>query len=360
MSDTMDEQLRLLRETEKKLGSEHDDLVPLLDALALEYHMEGFFDLAEDCYKRAILIQEKSQGGQSPSLVPRLHNLGLLFRIQEKFAQAEEVYKRAHSLLTSAEPDLVAVATEKNYLAGLYFAWGRYNLAEDLILESRAIYESRLGKEHPFHLFAIFALALVLQKQGKSSEAEGYFQQLEKLSKPLPRKEFLESYDDLPEALYGLARANFRQKRFDNAEILLRYALLHDVWKLWPAHPKVAESLQMLGDLYAAQGMHGEAENIYRKALAIRETFPFPRNQEAAVTAYSLARLLDMQRRFDEAERLYLKAIEIRTRSAYPPLLAATFQSFALMLKEMRRLDEAARYEEEAQRILKAYGPGAT
>ena len=352
-----------LAQAEERLGKEAPELVPLLDQLAYAHHSCGNYGQAEDCYQRAISITEKNEGKKSPLLVPRLHNLAVLYRIQEKFKEAEQVYIRT-ILITEKLPkeqkeSVLDLATQKNFLAGLYFAWGRLPDAEILVMDSLAIYKIVLGEEHEYSAFCQMALSLIYKQQGKDGESNQCFKECERQMKGAFRLEYLESFQDIAHSLFFLSRQHFRQGRLEDAQVLFRYALLSETWELWPYHPFVSQSLHLLADLYAAQGMLGEAEHIYKKALTLRQSVLGDQHPTVATTAHSLAKLLHREKRFAEAENLYKLSLSIRRRASYPPLLAQTLTAYADLLNEKGEKEAALKLEGEAKRILDTYSPVA-
>ena len=68
--------------------------------------------------------------------------------------------------------------------------------------------------------------------------------------------------------------------------------------------PRLAATLNNLGEVYRLQGRYLEAEHLYRRALALQETAQEPNNQVAA-TVNNLALLYRAQGRNAEAERLF-------------------------------------------------------
>lgn len=355
---TETESKRALADAESRLGSDDAQLVPLLDQLAYAYHSTAKYIEAEECYLRAISITEKSNGQESPLLVPRLHNLAVLYRIQDKFREAELVYKRTISITETLPQEFILdVATQKNYLAGLYYAWNRLDEAEKLVTSSLKIYNQTLGSEHEYAAFCLMALSLMYKQQGKEDEAARCFEECERQMKGAPRLEYLESFQDIMHSLFFLSRQHFRQGRLDDAQVLFRYALLSETWELWPYHPFVGQSLHLLADLYAAQGMFGEAEHIYKKALTLRQNILGDHHVTVGTTAHALAKLLHRMKRFEEAENLYKLALSIRRQAAYPPLLAQTLTAYADLYKELGKQDLARNFEDESKRILDSYSP---
>lgn len=352
-----------LAEAETRLGSSANELVPLLDQLAYAYHSASKYSEAEDCYRKAIAITEKNENDESPLLVPRLHNLAVLFRIQEKFKEAEQIYIRtidlAKKMSAGDSEKILDLATQQNYLAGLYFAWTRLSDAEILVKDSLRIYKDVLGAGHEYSAFCLMGLSLIYRQQGKVREAAECFAECESQMKGASRLEYLETFQDIAHSLFFLARQHYRQDRLEDAQVLFRYALLSETWELWPYHPFVSQSLHLLADLYAAQGMLAESEHIYKKALALRRGVLGDQHATVGATAHSLAKLLHRLKRFEEAQNLYKLALTTRRHAAYPPLLAQTLTAYADLLKESGDFDLATNLEDEATRILNDYSPSA-
>ena len=61
------------------------------------------------------------------------------------------------------------------------------------------------------------------------------------------------------------------QRKYPEAEGLLKRALVIREKALGANHPDVAQTLNILASLYRAQGKYSEAEGLYKRALAIRE-----------------------------------------------------------------------------------------
>jgi tetratricopeptide (TPR) repeat protein len=80
-------------------------------------------------------------------------------------------------------------------------------------------------------------------------------------------------------------------------------------------HYEVAVNLNNLAALRQAGGDVREAEELYRRALALKETLLGANHPDVAVTANNLAVLYKNQARYADAERLYRRALTIFERS---------------------------------------------
>ncbi|GCE32070.1 hypothetical protein KDA_75540 [Dictyobacter alpinus] len=98
-----------------------------------------------------------------------------------------------------------------------------------------------------------------------------------------------------------------------------------------------AEAAQLLNQAayyLRERARYSEAEELYRKALEIREQLVGPLHLDVAQSNYNLARLYFDIARYEEAEALYRRALEIRRHLLGPDhiLVAQTLNSQALTL----------------------------
>ncbi|MFZ8813612.1 MAG: tetratricopeptide repeat protein [Thermus aquaticus] len=112
-------------------------------------------------------------------------------------------------------------------------------------------------------------------------------------------------------------------------------------------HPLLqARLLLNLGVVKERQGLIGEAEGLYREALALAEGVG---NLEAAGRAWNnLGALYHRQGRKEEAQRAYEKALELAQRAGEHLLLATALANWAELRGDRAVLEEAIRVLEEA------------
>jgi tetratricopeptide (TPR) repeat protein len=79
--------------------------------------------------------------------------------------------------------------------------------------------------------------------------------------------------------------------------------------------PRLATSLNSLGELYRAQGQHVEAEPLLKRALELREEILDSDDPHLAQSLNNLAALYAAQGRFAEAEPLCHRAVEVEEDS---------------------------------------------
>ncbi|WP_285713646.1 tetratricopeptide repeat protein [Erythrobacter oryzae] len=144
------------------------------------------------------------------------------------------------------------------------------------------------------------------------------------------------SYNEYAAILEALAR-------FGEAEPLYRRALAIEEASLGPDHPNVATRLNNLAELLRTTNRLGEAEPLYRRALAIHEASRGPDHPNLAIRLNNLAGLLQETNRLAEAEPLVRRALAIDEASYGPdhPEVARDLNNLASLLQATNRLGEA-------------------
>ena len=120
-----------------------------------------------------------------------------------------------------------------------------------------------------------------------------------------------------------------------------------------PQDPRLAASLLGLGELYLHQRRYAEAESLLKRGLAIREKALGPEHPDVAGSLNNLAALYDDQGKYAEAEPLVKRVLAIYEKALGPehPDMAASLENYAALLRETGRSDEAAKMEARAEAI---------
>ncbi len=148
--------------------------------------------------------------------------------------------------------------------------------------------------------------------------------------------------------------------RYGEAEPLFRRALAIDEASYGPDHADVAIDLNNLALLLQATNCLAEAEPLMRRALAIDEASYGPNHSNVAIRINNLAGLLQATNRLAEAEPLMRRGMAIFEASYGPdhPNLATCLNNLAGLLKDTNRLEEAEPLMRRALAIDEAsYGP---
>ena len=101
---------------------------------------------------------------------------------------------------------------------------------------------------------------------------------------------------------------------YKKAEELYKKALEIRERILGEEHPDTATSYNNLGVVYARQGEYKKAEELYKKALEIRERILGEEHPDTATSYNNLGVVYARQGEYKKAEELYKKALEIRER----------------------------------------------
>jgi CHAT domain-containing protein len=105
---------------------------------------------------------------------------------------------------------------------------------------------------------------------------------------------------------------------YADAEQLYKRSLAIREKALGPDHPDVAASLNNLASLYIAHGRSPDAEPLLKRSLAIKEKVLGPDHKDVAVSLYNLAILYGAEGRYAGAEALLKQSLVIRERALGP------------------------------------------
>jgi len=147
---------------------------------------------------------------------------------------------------------------------------------------------------------------------------------------------------------------------YGDAESLYRRALAIDEKSSGPDHPIVAIHLNNLAELLQVTNRRSEAEPLCRRALAIDERSYPADHPQVAISLNNLAELLRSTNRLSEAEPLFRRALSINERSYGfdHPKIAASLNNLAGLLQESNRPSEAESLYRRALAIAeKKYDP---
>jgi len=165
--------------------------------------------------------------------------------------------------------------------------------------------------------------------------------------------------NDLPFAttLYNLAILRRQQGRLAEAEQLYRRAMEIREREEGPNHPDVATTLNNLAAVQAAQGHYDAARPLLERALAIRQAALGNEHVLTAESLNNLALLYAAQGNAAGAEPLYQRALSILEKIDKPRKgeLDRVLDNYAALLYETGRAAEAEQFEARA-RVIRAGG----
>jgi tetratricopeptide (TPR) repeat protein len=119
-----------------------------------------------------------------------------------------------------------------------------------------------------------------------------------------------------------------------------------------PDHYELAVTFNNLAALSHAKGDDAEAEQLYRRALAIKQKALGSDHPDVAMTLNNLAVLFKSAGKYSEAEPLYQRALAIFEVALGPthPKVITCRQNYARLLSEMQRQANAAASKSHAKR----------
>ena len=190
----------------------------------------------------------------------------------------------------------------------------------------------------------------------------------EKLERIARLEHLLKEFQSLPDAqrnlldearlMTSLASLYYELARFNDATPLFEAVLRIYREKLPEQHPDIAEGMNNLALLYSTQGRDTDAENLYEKALEIKNSVPF-NSKDYAIGMRNLSLLYIKQKRYDEAESLLNQALGlVRAQPSAFPFPAADIANTLADLRRRRGQNKSAeRFYGEALRILQSALP---
>ncbi len=134
-----------------------------------------------------------------------------------------------------------------------------------------------------------------------------------------------------------------RQGKYGAAEELNKRALAIREKALGASHPDVAWTLNNLAFVYWEQGKYGDAEELNKRALAIRETALGADHRDVGTTLNNLGLVYRDQGKYGESEGLFKRALAIREKAlgASHPDVAWTLNNLANLYRAQGKYGEA-------------------
>nr|MBP9089826.1 tetratricopeptide repeat protein [bacterium] len=150
-------------------------------------------------------------------------------------------------------------------------------------------------------------------------------------------------HPDVASSLNNLAELYRTQGRYADAEPLFKRSIAIRESKLGAEHPNVATSLNGLALLYKTQGRYADAEPLYKRSLAILEKVNGQDHPDVATALNNLAALYQTQGPYADAEPLYKRSLAIRESKlgADHPDVAISLGSLASLYVSQGRYADA-------------------
>jgi tetratricopeptide (TPR) repeat protein len=194
--------------------------------------------------------------------------------------------------------------------------------------------------------------------EARHAEAERLFRQAVEQSDKSGRAD-----ERLGASLTGLGLAYSAQRKFTDAEPVLRRAVAVKEKVLGPDSPDFARALLDLGALYRLKDEHAKAEPPIRRAVAILESALGPEHPEVAGNLTNLGGRLRDQGKFSEAEPILRRALAIRLKILppdHPDIVRSTLGLANLYADQKQYADADPLFQKAVATLerLKSYGTG--
>jgi tetratricopeptide (TPR) repeat protein len=268
---------------EERLGDQHPDTVDAIHRLGVAYKERGEYVEARRHFEWALRASQAMWGDEHPQTVTHLTSLAFMLKDQGEYDKAKALFARALEL-TRAHQGMRSLETalSLNNLGLIYKDLHHVGKAQQCFEEALEICRSVEGERHPTAVVSLNNLAFVLKDQGKLAEARKHFERALEISRAIHGEEHPEtiaSLNNLAFLFFDLAALAERKPRrglnaatlFDQARVYLEGALAIQERTLPERHPRIAESLNSLGELLARQGDFHGAQGYLSRALAIRQ-----------------------------------------------------------------------------------------
>jgi CHAT domain-containing protein/Tfp pilus assembly protein PilF len=252
-----------LRIFEVSPDENYQNVLLTLTRLASLYEDQAMYDKAEFYYKKAIQAVINRNDQENAFYVLVLHKYADLTYKQGRFGTADSLYRDIIRLQEQYHPEgRLYLAKILISAASLYIYREQVQQAEEYLMRSKAIYEQAFGRNQFY--------ADVINRLGK---------------------------------LYII------QKRYAEADSLLKESLAIRRRVYGPDHEYVSHSLNNLGDLYFQQGQYPQAKDYYTQALEIREKLFGQFHPYVFLILQSLAKLYATTGEFSKSLDYYDRSI---------------------------------------------------
>jgi CHAT domain-containing protein/Tfp pilus assembly protein PilF len=277
--------------------------------LAAAYATAGRVANAERMYEAGLELAEKAPGGDK-FLVQGWHNLATFYLGEGRHAEAIQLFLRAlQAMMKSPGPDDPQVAVTMNNMACAQLANGDAAEAEKFLLRATDIFKKTNYETHPHALITKNMLAEVYRSQGRLAEAETQARDtLRQLENTLGGADNSRNAVEVSACLVRLASVLKDRVKNKEAEDVARRAVALRERYLEPGHPDTIAAWSLLAGVLRASGRLDEAESLYRKAKTATEARFGKSHPKAAEAGRELAIYLIERGDFTAAEALLINA----------------------------------------------------
>ena len=241
---------------------------------------------------------------------------------------AREILDKASKEIESGLAKDPEVQAQMQYtMARTYSNLGLFDRAHELVQASLETRKKVLGDSNPATFESINLLAAVLDRQGKSTDAE-------KIARDaLAREQRLLGPSDprTMDAMDILAVIKDSEGQYQEEEKLLRELLALQIKRLGQDDPQTIRTLANLAGAVSAEGRWAEAERMYADVLALERRVLGPDHPQTIATLYNIGNNLQAEGRYADAVQVYRDGLKVEEHvlGAEHPQTANTLTTLA-------------------------------
>ncbi|HEX2466008.1 MAG TPA: serine/threonine-protein kinase, partial [Thermoanaerobaculia bacterium] len=315
----------------------------LLETIGVVYRNLGLVDESEASLRQSLdLRRSLARGGESTrQLASALHELATTLKDAGKFDEAEPLLEEARAIMDTSlapgDPLRLSILTNTGLL---YRDRADSARAEPVLVQ--AVDEARAVEDlPPMELATVLNnLALHYHSARKPAQAEPLYLEAIATAELAPHPNQL----DIAVMYNNLGQVYAEAKRYRDADAVYGKSLAAMERNLGGDHPRVAVVLHNYGDLLQEEGEMERAAAAYERSRRILEARLGPDHPNVATSLISSARLLAATGRAEEAASQLERAIAIRETAfgAANPRLREPLEEYARVLRLVGRESEAA------------------
>ncbi len=317
-------------------------LAVLLNRLASVYRRKGHYADATLAAERALEIDRKAFGAESLRVAMDLNNLSAYYDLQGKTAKRGEVLKQALDLARKDPGSEAHILLLVLYnLSALYTEQQYPARAIPLLEEAVQVCEAQPEARLPSCAEIRGSLAFAYQRAGRAEDADRIASDTVERGQSSSRA----WHDDVVN-LEVLARQYEQNHADDLAEATYQKAIAMIEKSLGADDPTyLPGELQQLGDLLEREGRNPEAEQLFKRALELRERAVEPRQalRAAYLPYHRLVGLYRTEGRLGEMESTLRRVLELQEKMLGPQhaALVETLLALADVYKEEEKYADA-------------------
>lgn len=291
-----------------KANVEFENELATAEELTALFIQLGDFYEADNMLNTQIPEYEKLYGKNSLRLIEPLVNKGRILLAKGDYTEAERTAQRANQIAvkTYGETSTKTAPTQK-LLSDIYYTLGDYEKAQDNVVKAISSQEKQFGRNHIEVAKSISQLALIKFYKGDNRK------EVEKLmieSRDIMASKLGKDNPQYAEILKNVAVLYISEKKFDIAFNSLTVA--ENIWRTKTGKKNninTASIYTLTGDVYYQQKNYKKAEEFYTKSKDLYEKFFSAAHPEYVKVLSKLSKVYYMQKDYKRSKKLVEEAL---------------------------------------------------